>query len=323
MSSPNSKTGKRRVVVLLSDKRSGSTIVQDELAKHPDVQHVAYSPHTYSETMHWLKGARLLDMPRETYYGHQYYSTFKSARVARAYLEDLLAGNEIDVDSFNNDRDMVFAGWESLCEKYAQPVFFEKSPQYLSQWCCLSLLLEWIETTEFDVKIIGLVRNPLSVLYSAEELFLTDSQVRQYNWAEKYRNLLAFERFIPPDQFRLIRYEDLIASPQEKLAELQNFIGLETQDEIGEQVHGSSKEKWRNDRNYGLQLDESVKQVARVFGYTNDQLFNEGDKLPNPTLLMRFKRFAKKQKNALLNRVVKPLRLPKGRQDGQQEEPPK
>jgi len=35
------------VVILLSDKRSGSTMFQEELCKHPDVRHVDYTPHTY------------------------------------------------------------------------------------------------------------------------------------------------------------------------------------------------------------------------------------------------------------------------------------
>ena len=61
----------RTVVILLSDKRSGSTMLQDELCKHSDIQHVAYSPPTYFETHHWLKAAVLLGMPAKTYYGHR------------------------------------------------------------------------------------------------------------------------------------------------------------------------------------------------------------------------------------------------------------
>jgi len=194
------------VLVLLSDKRSGSTILQQELCKHPGVGHAVYSPHTYCETQHWLKAGSLLDMPRQCYYGHGVYPTYKNPAVARKYMVDFLQGNDIDLGESATNQQLVFDGWEQLCRKYACPVFFEKSPQHLAQWAALSLLLEWMESTQFKVRIIGLVRNPLSVLYSAYELFHSLPEERQYGWADIYRNLLAFQAMTPPEYFHLVRY---------------------------------------------------------------------------------------------------------------------
>jgi hypothetical protein len=62
------------VIILLSDKRSGSTMFQNEICKHPDIQTVIYSPHTYLETHHWLKGAVLLG--KSDYSGYGLKKTF-------------------------------------------------------------------------------------------------------------------------------------------------------------------------------------------------------------------------------------------------------
>jgi len=94
----------RSVVILLSDKRSGSTMLQEELCKHPDIQHVAYSPHTYFETHHWLKAAVLLGMPPQTFYGHRVYRGYGSKKNARTYLIDCVKRNVPDFSVPADDR---------------------------------------------------------------------------------------------------------------------------------------------------------------------------------------------------------------------------
>ncbi len=301
----------KTVVLLLSDKRSGSTIVQNELSKHSLVQHVDYSPHTYFETQHWLKGASLLEMPEQTWYGHKVYGTYKSKTTARTYLVDELVGNQIDITDLDSDRKLVFEGWERLCQKYATPVFFEKSPQYLAQWACLSLILEWIQTTKINVKIIGLVRNPLSVMYSADELFHTAPAVRQFGWADMYRNFLAFREMVLPEQFLTVRYEDLIEHPKTHFSMIQDFIGLPVETEIGQDVHARSRYKWKNDDQYPLQLHQVVKQVARQFGYGDEDLANEKDlsKVRKVSWVARMSLRWKRMKGTVSNRIVRLLRM--------------
>ena len=85
-------------------------------------------------------------MPKQTFYGNTYPSSLKSKRAARNYIVDCLTGNLPDYSVPDSDRDLVFGGWEALCRQFAQPVFFEKSPQHLAQWGALSLLLEWISS---------------------------------------------------------------------------------------------------------------------------------------------------------------------------------
>ena len=255
-----------KVAILLSDKRSGSTMVQSELCKHPKIQHVEYSPHTYFETHHWLKAAVMLGMPEQLFHGGRTYPGYGSRKNARAYLVDCVEKNVPGFQVPNDDRELVFAGWDALCEKYCQPVFFEKSPQYLAHWASLSLILEWIERTDHEVKVIGLIRNPMAVMHSAQELFHTDPESRQFGWLAVQRNMLTVSRLLPENSFMHLRYEDLIASPTQSFDQILNFVGLEGCSDVGSKAHPNSIEKWRADEGYDLLLAPEVRQMALHFG---------------------------------------------------------
>ncbi len=304
----------RTVVILLSDKRSGSTLVQHELCKHPDIQTVGYSPHTYLETHHWLKGAVLLRMAPETFLGSTVYSGYGSRENARTYLIDCIRGNVPEFQIPKDDKRLVFEGWEALCDRYAQPVFFEKSPQILAQWAALSLLLEWMKETRYEVKIIGLVRNPLSVQYSALQLFHTAPEKRQYGWMEIQKNLLAFSCLIPKADFLHVKYEDIIEQPQAVFAMICQFIGVAPLPDMGKQVHAESLTRWKDDPYFTLRLDSPVKQIAARFGYCDDDL--ENPVKPEPPFSHRLRkewvRIYKLSRARLRDRVVRPMLLRQG-----------
>ncbi len=301
----------KTVVILLSDKRSGSTMFQRELCKHPDIQTVAYSPHTYLETHHWLKGAVLLGMAPAAFAGGKVYPGYGSPANARTYLIDCVKRNVPEFQIPKDDRALVFEGWEALCENFAQPVFFEKSPQLLAQWAALSLLLEWIQQTSFEVKIIGLTRNPLSVQYSAFQLFHTDPSTRQYAWLETQKNLLAFRGLLPLGNFLHVKYEDIIEQPQATFAAVCEFIGVSRSPEIGANVHSESLVKWKDDPYFTLRLDPIVRQMAIGFGYRREDL--ENSLKPEPPWSIRFRkgweRVSKLTLARLKDRLLKPAVL--------------
>ncbi len=300
---------KPTVVLLLSDKRSGSTMFQDELCKHPDIQHVAYSPHTYYETHHFLKAANILKIPENEYCGGQVYKGYGSIQNAKSYLVDCVRGNVPEFEIPKNLHALVFEGWEALCHKYASPVFFEKSPQYLAHWATLSLILEWMEKTEYRVKIIGLVRNPMSVFYSAWKLFKTLPEKRQYGWGTIYRNLLAFKAFVPPEDFLMVRYEDMIHSPESQFRQICEFIGLDYHEDVGASVHQGSLNKWRDDPEFTVQYHPNIQRVAKHFGYIGDDLFNP-EKPGMPVLkkmIWDLEKILKLSKANIYNRFLNPL----------------
>lgn len=262
------------VVVLLSDKRSGSTILQDELCRHAGIRHVETSPHTYFETHHWLKAAVILNRPARLFSGGKVYEGYGSRANARAYMLELLQRNVPGYADPGDDTALVYDGWEALCRQMARPVFFEKSPQVLAHWAALDLFLDWAGRTGMTVKVIGLVRNPLAVQYSAQELFSSDPEARQLGWLDIQKNLLAVRALLPAEQFRLVRYEEMIAHPAEVFAGLCRFVGVKPDEGIGSGVHATSREKWREDARFTLQLDPAVRRIAESFGYTTDELDN-------------------------------------------------
>ena len=104
------------VVILLSDKRSGSTMLQDELCKHSGIRHVDYSPHTYFETHHWLKASVVLNRPDALYSGFRPYAGYGSRENARTYLIDTLKGNMPDYEPPENDEELISEGG-TLCAR--------------------------------------------------------------------------------------------------------------------------------------------------------------------------------------------------------------
>ena len=83
---------KSKVIILLSDKRSGSTIFEEELCKHPDINHVVYTPHSYNETHYWLMAACMLGSPEQLFHGHRRHRSYGSSQQARRLLIDCIRG---------------------------------------------------------------------------------------------------------------------------------------------------------------------------------------------------------------------------------------
>ena len=300
-----------RVVILLSDKRSGSTMFQEELCRHPDIRHVAYTPHTYFETHHWLKAAVLLDMPASLFSGARVYGGYGSRKNARRYLVDCVKGNVADFQVPEDDERLIVEGWDALCRHYARPVFFEKSPQLVAHWAALSLLLKWMEQTEFDVRVVGLVRNPMAVFYSAWKLFHTPPEKRQFGWLNICRNMLAFRELVEPERFLTVRYDDILRDPIAQFQTVCEFIGVAPHGDVGSGVRAPDRPKWRDDPEFTLQLDPAVSQMAHAFGYSDAELDNpEKQPVPARRRLAESLRSGRKLSCARFRqRVLKPLAL--------------
>jgi len=173
-----------------------------------------------------------------------------------------------------DNEQLIFEGWEALCREFAQPVFFEKSPQHPHHWAALSLMLQWAQKTDFRVRFVGLVRNPMAVIYSAMQLFYTDPVKRQYGWLEANQNILKLTRLLRDDQFLQLKYEDLVANPVQGFSAVCRFIGITYDDQIGRSVIDAPLFKWREDPTFDYQLDERVAAFAQSLGYPEDDLLN-------------------------------------------------
>lgn len=263
-----------KVVLLLSEKSSGSTALQYELCKHPAVNLVRFTEHNDHETLYWLKAASLLQRPRTEYSEGR---PFFRVRSARRSITELLVRNVAGYSPPTDDEALVSGGWDALCEEY-RPVFFEKSPHHLQHWAALAPILGYIETTDHDVRLLGLVRNPMSTIYSAWRRWLTPPESRQFIWAQSYRNLLLVEAMVAPGRFHLVRYEDLVINPHESMRTVCGFLDLDYHDYMGGDIHGRSLRNWDLDQEFALQLDANVMLVAQRYGYTTADLQNPAKK---------------------------------------------
>ncbi len=258
-----------RAVILLSEQRSGSTIFHDEFTKHPLVHPIRSTEHLYDETLYWIKAACLLGLPAEDFLdGKPLYDR----ETARTKLIDFLRGNMPDYVVPKDDEELIFGGWTALCKEFG-PIFFEKSPQHIKHWAALTLILRYLEANP-DSRVVGLVRNPQGMIYSAWSSWRSRPRIRQFVWRQSHENLLRFREAVNPAQFLLVRYEDLSDAPIDTMRAVCRFANLDYDAQVGLGVHRKSIDKWRIDPIYTLQLDESVKAVARVFGYTDADMEN-------------------------------------------------
>jgi hypothetical protein len=292
---------KPKVVIVLSDKRSGSTFLEKELVSHPDINHVKYTPHTYNETHYWVKAARLLNSSRQLFSGGNYPESYGNARQARKSLIATVCRNIPGFEVPENDLDLVFNGWEALCGAFACPVFIEKTPHHIHNWAALELMLQWAEKTSFDVQFVGLIRNPVAVMYSAFKLFGTDPEKRQFGWLDATRNLLMIERLVGEQSFLWVKYEELVGNPGKEFSRLCDFIGLSSVTSMGKSAHTKSDRLWVEDEQFLLQLDPAIKRFAQQFYYSEQELFNPSKSHSSLKLKSNIKRVGMRAYSRLYN----------------------
>lgn len=258
-------------IIILSEKSSGSSVLQRELSRHSKISTIQITKHTEAETLYWVKAANILGYPKHSFWGGK--PPFPK-RYSRKSINYLLASNtNIDLSRYANCSDWEFikSGWDNLIESQA-PVYLEKSPHHLNQWPALACLNKYIKESGKNIKIIGLVRNPLSVIYSAYQRWSSDVYNRQFFWEQSYRNLLAMRQIHGNDSIKIIRYEDLIGNPTDNFKDLFDFLGLDYESQIGSELHSNSLNKWESDPEFSFRLNETVMEIGNEFGYSAEDM---------------------------------------------------
>jgi hypothetical protein len=257
-----------KCILVLSDKASGSSALQNLLAMVADVRHVEATRHEQSETLYWTKAASVLGLQQVDLIDSEVPIPADRARLD---LETLLADNLGDARFTGTDSDtLVFEGWRALCHRYA-PVFLEKSPHHLHQPSALELIEQArSRLPEIDFLIVGLVRNPVDTLYSAWRQWRSPPEQAEHQWAAAYRNLLDLAERDPT--LVVVAYEDMVVDPA-VLAPVLEFAGASGVPDPG-YLHDSSVGRWRADRRFGYVPSAETARVAARFGYTGDAIAN-------------------------------------------------
>ncbi len=258
-----------KCIVVLSTKSSGSSACQNFLSEFANIKHIQKTRHYEHETLYWTKAASILGKPQADMLDSEVPIPRK---LARGDLITLLTDNLGPFDVPSDDKKLIFDGWIQLCKKYS-PIFLEKSPHHLYQWSALELIIEAIQWDKnVDWFLIGLVRNPMDVLYSAFQRWKTIPEKLQYEWLVSYQNLNKLADILP-DKHLTIRYEDMVSSV-DFLRPAFDFCEVSMEEHGTPYFHGKSIHKWKEDRLFGFQLDGAVMELAKTYGYEDDDLVN-------------------------------------------------
>ena len=270
-------------ILILSNKSSGSSAVQRLLAQAADLKCVEKTRHFQNESLYWTKAASVLNMPQVDMLDSEVPI---EQNKARNDLLTLLKENLPNYEPAINDEFLIFDGWRQLCQQY-QPIFLEKSPHHLLQSSALSLIVSCMEKLEeqVDFLLIGLVRNPMDVLYSAFRRWKTPPEKLQYEWLTAYENLRDLANklgdrnpntpftYNPNGHVLTLRYEDL-ADSLEPLAPVFDFCNT-SPNPSAKCLNRNSLLKWKQDSLFGFALSPKVIELASMYGYTDSELSNK------------------------------------------------
>jgi hypothetical protein len=270
-------SAKPTCVVILSTKSAGSSALQNLISQCTDGKHVESTRHVQHETLYWTKAASILGRKQIRIPDSEVPIPRRKALVdLRALLQANLPGFQLPSEPEN----LIFDGWRLLCIRFG-PLFVEKSPHHLQQWAALELLIEAAHRLpDIEFRFIGLVRNPMDVLYSMWRRWRADPRKHQHYWRMAYENLRRFEEELG-GRLLVLRYEEL-ALNGEAARKLLEFLGRPATPEAKNYIHAKSLHRWKSDRWFGFQLDREVEKLALSYGYASVELRNRSSPLWEP-----------------------------------------
>ena len=258
-------------ILILSNRSSGSSAVQRLLAQAADLKCVEKTRHHQNESLYWTKAASVLGLPQHDMLDSEVPIPPAAARQDLfALLQDNVAGYVPPAESQPLTKALIFDGWRQLSAQFG-PVFLEKSPHHLLQQSALSLIAEATEALagEVEFMLVGLVRNPMDVLYSAFRRWKTPPEALQYEWLIAYQNLQDLAARLG-DRVVIVRYEDLVHSLA-PLSPIFDFCNA-APSASATKLNPHALRRWRTSRSFGFSLDPEVKALALAYGYDADSL---------------------------------------------------
>jgi Sulfotransferase family len=259
-----------KCIIILSTKSSGSSACQNLLAKLVNIRHIEITRHFENESLYWTKAASVLCLPQLKMIDSEVPI---APSIAKTDMITLLEENLGFLPEGPIDKEFIFSGWNLLCHHYS-PVFIEKSPHHLVQWSAIELILECIESLKsIDFLVIGLIRNPMDTLYSAYKRWKILPEHLQEEWYTAYHNLTKLEKILG-NNLAILRYEDMVSSLS-AMNKIFEFCGVNINNVDSQYLHSKSIQKWKKDSLYGFQLSSHVAELAKGFGYKEDEIVNK------------------------------------------------
>ncbi|WP_224999083.1 sulfotransferase [Cesiribacter sp. SM1] len=254
--------------IILSTKSAGSSALQKLLVKNYGFNMVKNTTHHENETLFWSKAASALDLYQDKMHRSKVpFSRSAALQALNKFLKDNSVEECLSADASKAE---IFSAYFDLISQY-KPLFVEKSPHHLYNQSNLDLLAEFAcqYKDKVNVKFLGLVRHPLSVIYSGWDRWKHDCSEFEREWFVSNVNLLKNKESLNID---IVRYEDLVA---ENAAFLEEKLGLKPVSDAFS-FRSSSLDKWKKDKAFGHQLSDETIELAKQFGYKDFDTSGEG-----------------------------------------------
>lgn len=205
---PEVKPSTAKLVFIVSQPRSGSTLLQTILEKHPQVAAPGETWLMLPLTHSLLATGRGIDAPYETEFADEAIGLFAQEHLPHG------------IQTIQGELGMAASRIYDLARRRARAdVLVDKTPRY---YRIIDDLLHWLP----DCRVIALTRNPLAVLAS----IITTWSPRLYRYRADLLEApehLAKARHSNNPRILSIGYEDLVGSPESTLTSIQQFMGID------------------------------------------------------------------------------------------------
>ena len=203
----------KKVIIMLSAKRCGSTAIFNLFQKHADIKILHKNQKIINwEPQFWLYASRAIKGD---------FKNFNDRLYETLGFEKNSLKNEYDEES-------IFNLFDNILDKFG-PVIFDKSPQYLGSKESINLLLKYKNNRpKINFIFFAFIRNPLDAITSQHELwkhYTKESSLleREKNWLKKYDHLEELQKLL---DIKLYKYEDFCQLPKKNTKDLMNYCEL-------------------------------------------------------------------------------------------------
>ncbi|KAJ8020526.1 Carbohydrate sulfotransferase 3 [Holothuria leucospilota] len=249
---------KPKAVIIVSSKRSGSSFVGEFFNRHPDVYYTFEPLHTVSDfaSENRLSNKDFLKTSLSVING-SFYCDFQNNNIARFASEKFCVSNlklykkQLCRNGWTPPSEAKIRVWDNECRKYKMVVIKLIRINYLED------LRPLLSEIDLEWRIIYLVRDPRPTELSRKGSGRNYDLIRrkgtdrndEVDLCETLQRNLKFWVDTPSwlqGRFRMIRFEDIAASPLEKAKELLEFVGLDLADDVANWIKENTEHEKRS-----------------------------------------------------------------------------
>jgi len=196
------------LIFLISQPRSGSTLLQLMLSGHPDIATTS-EPWIALHPVYSLKNSGI--------------DTVYNSNLALSALRDFLKHNGVDEEFYKEQIASFLMNLYNLAIKHQnKKIFLDKTPRYYH-------IINEIMDIFPEAKFIIILRNPLAILSSILKTWVGDDLLKIGNFRDdliKAPQILLDCVSLHPDRCYRVKYEDIIMKPEDVLKDVCQFLGI-------------------------------------------------------------------------------------------------